>query len=73
MGSWNEFLWPLILLNSVSKKTLTLGLSYFQGLYATEWSLMMAASVIALIPILIIFVIGQKYFIEGIALTGLKA
>lgn len=72
MGSWNSFLWPLIMLNSVHKKTITLGLTYFQGVYATEWTLMMAAAVMALLPILLVYLFGQKYFIEGIALSGIK-
>lgn len=74
MGSWNDFLGPLIFLQSKSQKTLTVGLlqfrAEFQGL--GQWPVMMAGAVISLLPILIAFIIGQKYFVRGIALTGIK-
>lgn len=72
MGHWNDFIWPLVVINSKSNMTVTLGLSAFQGQYGTEWNLLMAASVIAVLPILVVFLIGQKQFISGITLTGLK-
>ena len=52
--------------------TLTVGLSYFQGQYNTQWNLMMAATLISVVPILILYAVAQKYFIQGIAMTGLK-
>jgi multiple sugar transport system permease protein len=74
MGSWNDFLGPLIFLQSKDQKTLTVGLlqfrAEFQGL--ANWPVMMAGIVISTLPILIAFVIGQKYFVRGLALTGLK-
>jgi len=74
MGSWNDFLGPLIFLQSKDQKTLTVGLlqfkAEFQGL--GQWHIMMAGTVISLLPILIAFVVGQKYFVRGIALTGIK-
>ena len=74
MGSWNDFLGPLIFLQSKSQKTLTVGLlqfrAEFQGL--GQWPVMMAGAVISLLPILIAFIIGQKYFVRGIALSGIK-
>ena len=74
MGSWNNFLWPLIILNSMSNKTLPLGLAAFQAMVAmkTPWHLVMAASVLSVVPILVIFMLGQKYYVRGIVTTGLK-
>jgi multiple sugar transport system permease protein len=73
LHTWNEFLWPLIVIDDLGKKTLPIGLAHFQGPYLTEWHLLMAASVIVMFPVLIVFVIGQRYFVRGIALSGLKA
>ncbi|MGI6565800.1 MAG: carbohydrate ABC transporter permease [Limnochordia bacterium] len=72
MNTWNDFFQPLIYLNSLEKKTLALGLAMFKGEYATEWGLLMAASVQVVLPCLILFFSCQKYFVEGIALTGIK-
>jgi ABC-type glycerol-3-phosphate transport system permease component len=72
MHHWNNFMGPLIYLNSQDKYTLALGLRLFQGLYMTKWELVMAASTIALIPPALIFLLAQKYFIQGIVITGLK-
>jgi len=72
MGAWNDFMWPLIVLNSEHMKPLSVGLASFHGLYETHWPHLMAASTVALIPIIIVFVVAQKYFVRGIALTGLK-
>ncbi|MFP5115398.1 carbohydrate ABC transporter permease [Bacillaceae bacterium C204] len=72
MGVWNDFLWPLITVQSDEMKTLSIGLASFQGLYATQYHLLMAAAVISVIPVLIAYLSSQKYFIEGITLTGMK-
>lgn len=72
MGAWNDFLWPLIVINSEKMKPLSVGLASFHGLYETNWPYLMAASTVALIPIILVFVVAQKYFVKGIALTGLK-
>jgi ABC-type glycerol-3-phosphate transport system permease component len=72
MAHWNNFMGPLIYLNSQEKYPLALGLRLFQGLYMTKWELVMAASTMALIPPLVIFFIAQRYFIQGIVITGLK-
>ena len=69
---WNDFFLPLIYLNDPGKYTLALGLSEFIGSYATQWNLLMAATVIIVIPPIIVFFIGQKYFVEGVTLTGVK-
>jgi len=71
MGSWNNFMWPLIVTNSAEKKTLPIGLASFQGLYNTEWTLLMAASVVFILPVIAVFVFNQRYFVEGIQLSGL--
>lgn len=71
LGQWNNFLWPLIVTNSEHMRTLPVGLAAFQGQYRVEWHLLMAGSVIALVPILAIYIIGQKWFVRGITLTGM--
>lgn len=70
---WNSLLWPLIVNTSQNKMTLSAGLSHFQGQYSTDFPMMMAGSFLAVIPLILIFLIFQKQFIEGIALTGSKA
>ncbi len=72
MGSWMNFMWPLIVINSAEKFTLPVGLAYFQSLHHTDWTLLMAGSVMMILPILIVFIAGQRYFVEGIKLTGIK-
>ena len=72
VNTWNDFLGPLLYLHSDSKKTLQLGLRMFIGQYSSEYGLIMAASVVALIPVLIVFLALQKYFVQGIASSGLK-
>jgi multiple sugar transport system permease protein len=71
-GNWNNFLWPLILIDTNEKYTLAVGLKLFQGAHTTEFPLLMAASVIALAPCLILFFSAQRYFIQGVVVTGLK-
>jgi multiple sugar transport system permease protein len=72
IGHWNDFLGPLIYTQSIEKKTLAVGLTAFQSLHGTEYHLLMAASVAVLLPILIIFFLAQRYFVEGIVTTGVK-
>lgn len=72
LGTWNEFMQPLIFLQSQEHYTLSLGLSFFKGMYGTEWPQLMAATLLSILPLILIFIIGQRYFIEGIALSGLK-
>ncbi|MDQ2995901.1 MAG: carbohydrate ABC transporter permease [Chloroflexota bacterium] len=71
LNSWNDFLWPLIITNSPAMRTLPVGLSSFQGQYKTDWNLLMAGSVIAMLPVLLVYIIGQRWFIKGITLSGL--
>lgn len=70
--NWNSFLYPLIYLNDLDKYTLQLGLNMFRGQYYADFHLMMAVALLVLIPIIVVFFLAQKYFIQGIALTGLK-
>ena len=71
LDSWNNFLWPLIAVTSTNRMTLPLGLATFQGAHATEWTLLMAGSVMSLIPMLIVFFAAQRYFVRSVAATGL--
>ncbi len=71
-NNWNNFLWPLILIDTNEKYTLAVGLKLFQGAHTTEFPLLMAASVITLTPCLILFFSAQRYFIQGVVVSGLK-
>lgn len=72
VNTWNDFLGPLIYLKTEAKKTLQLGLKMFISQYSSEYGLIMAASVLSLIPVLIVFLSLQKHFVEGVAATGVK-
>jgi len=75
MANWNNFMWPLLVTNSTEKATLPVGLSYFQEVYQytqPDWSLLMAGSLLAMLPIVIVFILNQRFFVEGIKLTGIK-
>ncbi len=70
-GAWNDFLWPLVITRTPEMRTIPIGLSSFQGQFNTEWHLLMAGSVIALLPVLIIYIVGQNWFVRGITLSGM--
>ncbi|GAS89758.1 carbohydrate ABC transporter permease [Mycolicibacterium brisbanense] len=72
LTSWNDFLWPLIVITSQDQMTIPLGLSYFQGAHRVKWPLLMAANVMSLLPMLLVFVGAQRYFVQSVASTGLK-
>ena len=72
VATWNDYLGPLIYLKSPEKKTIQLGLKMFISQYSSDYGLIMAGSVLSLIPVLVVFLILQKYFVEGVASTGLK-
>lgn len=72
LNSWNDLINPLIYINSDKKFTIQLGLRTFIGYFNAEWHLMMAAACTAILPVVLVFVCGQRYFVEGIATTGLK-
>jgi multiple sugar transport system permease protein len=72
IGVWNDFLGPLIYLNDDEKFTLALGLASFKGLYNAQWGYLMAASTAVIAPIVVLFFLAQRYFVQGITLTGIK-
>lgn len=72
LGSWNDFVWPLIITNDVEMRTLPVGLSIFQGRYTSEYGITMAAAAIGSIPVIAAFLVFQKKITSGIALTGIK-
>ena len=69
---WNDFMGPMIYFNSESNKTIPLGIRMFVGQYSTDYQLIMAASVVSLIPVIIMYAFCQRYFVQGIASSGLK-
>jgi len=70
--NWNDFLWPLVITSSDTMRTLPAGLAVFSGQHETQYNLMMAGAVLTLLPLLIAFIFLQRYFVRGIALSGLK-
>ncbi len=72
MAIWNDFIRPLVFINSIPKMTIPLGLSAMQGMYSTDWPVLMAGTVISFIPVLIAFLFAQEYFVRGVTLSGLK-
>lgn len=72
VNTWNDYLGPLIYLRTEEKKTIQLGLKMFISQYSSDYGIIMAGSVISLIPLTIVFLVFQKYFVEGIAATGIK-
>lgn len=72
MGVWNDFMGPLLYLNSESKYTVSISLQSLQGSYSSRWNLIMAASAIVVLPCVIVFLLGQKHIIGGIAISGIK-
>jgi multiple sugar transport system permease protein len=72
LNTWNSFLWPLIILRDPLMQTLPVALSSLQGQYSTEWDVLMAGSVISIIPMFALYVFAQKYIVQGVAGTGLK-
>lgn len=72
VNTWNDYMGPFIYLTSPENKTIQLGLKMFVGLYDSEFALIMAASVVSILPVAIVFLSMQKYFVEGIATSGMK-
>src|ERR1700690_646241 len=72
LAAWNDFLDPLVYLNDSDKYTLALGLSEFTGLYSSQWHLLMAAATVIIMPVAGLFFFAQRYFVEGVSLTGSK-
>ncbi|HPE69525.1 MAG TPA: carbohydrate ABC transporter permease [Thermotogota bacterium] len=72
LAHWNEYMWPLIVINSAEKQMIQVGISQFVSGWETQWTLRMAASTVAVIPIIVFFFFVQKQFVEGISISGLK-
>ncbi|MBX3309914.1 MAG: carbohydrate ABC transporter permease [Cryobacterium sp.] len=72
MGSWNSFLWPLVVLRSPELQTLPIALAGLQGQYISNWDVIMAGSVVSVIPMLALYIFAQKYVIQGVASSGIK-
>lgn len=72
MTQWNDFLYPMVFLNSEQNRTLTLGLAIFRGDVDVQWNLLMTAAMLSLLPMVAAFLSAQRFFVEGIAMTGLK-
>ncbi|MFP4287460.1 MAG: carbohydrate ABC transporter permease [Candidatus Izemoplasmataceae bacterium] len=72
MGNWNDYLWPLIVINDNTYRTLPVGLALMQGNYNIYYARLMAATVVSIIPVLALFIATQRFFIKGITMTGIK-
>jgi ABC-type glycerol-3-phosphate transport system permease component len=72
VGSWRDFMGPLLYLNDSAKQTLEVGLSTYNALRGEKFHLMMAASLLVMLPLIFLFLVGQRYFVKGIVMTGLK-
>jgi multiple sugar transport system permease protein len=72
LWNWNDFLWPLVVIQSEHNMTLQLGLSTFQGAHTTAWTLLMAGNVLAVLPMLLAFLLAQRHFVNSIASAGIK-
>jgi multiple sugar transport system permease protein len=72
MGSWNSFLWPLVVIRSPEFMTLPLGLSTLHGEHQTDWAIVMAGSVVSIIPITIVYLLAQRHIIASVATSGIK-
>jgi ABC-type glycerol-3-phosphate transport system permease component len=70
-GAWNDFIWPLIVMSSQNNYTLTVGLAFFKGVYFTNYSLVLAGTMISIAPLVIIFFIFQRYFMQSLSTVGL--
>jgi ABC-type glycerol-3-phosphate transport system permease component len=71
-GRWRDFMSPLIYVNTMDKYTVAMGLNLFRGEFGTDWHWLMAASLTAMVPVLILFFFAQRRFIQGVVFTGLK-
>ena len=72
MNVWNDYFTPLIYINDARKYTLPLGLASMKGMYSTDWPVLMASSVIAVLPVLIAFLCAQDAFVKGVMMSGMK-
>jgi len=72
LGSWDEFAWAVTLINSPERRTLPIGIALLHGAHQTSWGLVFAASVIALVPVIIVYIAAQRHFVQGLAVGGVK-
>ena len=72
MGVWNDYFTPLIYINDARKYTLPLGLASMKGMYSTDWPVLMASSVISVLPVLVAFILAQDAFVKGVMMSGMK-
>ena len=72
LWSWNDFLWPLIAVSSPDQMTLQLGLASFQGAHETKWPILMAGTLLSQIPMILVFLFAQRWFVRSLAYAGLK-
>ncbi|MHB0874775.1 MAG: carbohydrate ABC transporter permease [Anaerolineae bacterium] len=72
MGSWNNLLGPVIYLTDYNKMTLPVGLAFFRGQYGTQWPLLMAGATISVVPIVLLYIFAQRYFVQGVVMSGIK-
>jgi len=72
LGAWNDFMWPLVVTNSLEMRTVPIGIMIFQGRYTTQYGLLMASALVASAPVILAFLLLQRFVIRGIVLTGLK-
>jgi multiple sugar transport system permease protein len=72
LWTWNDFLWPLVVTSSPNVMTVQLGLASFQGAHFTDWPVLMAGTLMSQLPVLVLFLLGQRYFVSSIATTGIK-
>jgi ABC-type glycerol-3-phosphate transport system permease component len=72
MSAWNSFLWPLFVVREQQLMTLPVGLATLQGRWLTEWNLVMAGGVLTVLPMLLLYLIAQKYLVQGFVMSGLK-
>jgi multiple sugar transport system permease protein len=72
MGTWNDYIRPLVFLNTLKKYTIPLGLGLLNGTFTTDWAVLMAATTLAVVPVLIAYIAAQDYFVKGVMLSGIK-
>ena len=72
LAHWNSYMWPLVVINNDQKQVIQVGISRFASMWETEWTLQMASSTVAIVPIIVFFFFVQKQFIEGISISGMK-
>ena len=73
LGTWDEFAWALTVLNDVDQRTLPIAIALFHGQHSTSWGLVFAASLLAIIPVLIVYIVFQRFFVAGLASGAIKS